>query len=114
MFKKSHFRRTFVKSTNDYSVSFKHLSKLQADILCHVLHSLSSRGVVLEYVNGITLPSLDLRASVPLAHGVGSTLVVPYSAISDIVVDLGNISFNKRDVLVDSKGFPLSSIGTYD
>lgn len=113
MSKNCHFNRSYVRSTRTYTLSFKRLTKSQADFVCSVFRSLSSCGVVQVYQNGFTAPYYELRCCVPLARGFGRSLVVPHSVINEIVSDFGNHDFDKKDIIVNEIGVPLSNINTY-
>ena len=113
MSKICHFNRSYVRRTKTYTLSFKRLSKAQADFVCSVFRSLSSCGVVQVYRNGFTLPEYELRCSVPLVRSVGRSLVVPHSVINSVVSDFGNHDFAIKDIIVNELGAPLSHINTY-
>lgn len=113
MSKNYHFKRSYSRSTRSYSLSFKRLSKAQADLICAVFRSLSSCGVIQVYRNGFTLPEYELRCSVPLQRGFGNTLVVPHSVINSVVSEFGNRDFAVKDIIVNEVGTPLSTINFY-
>ena len=107
------FNRSFVKKTKTYTLSFKGLSKQQADIISHIFCTLDSCGIVYTYLGGFTLPELQLRCSIPLERGYGSTLVVPNSLLSSLALLFNNTNFLTKDVLTSSNGSPLSHINKY-
>lgn len=107
------FNRSFVKKTKTYTLSFKGLSKQQADIISHIFCTLDSCGIVYTYLGGFTLPELQLICSIPLERGFGSTLVVPNSSLSSLARLFNNKNFQLKDVITSSNGSPLSHINTY-
>lgn len=107
------FKRTYIRKDKTYTVSFKGLSKHQADIVSYIFHSLSSCGVVYTYSGGFTIPELELRCSVPLGRGLGTSLIVPNAAISALATLFRNTNFIRKDVIVSSSGAPLSHLNTY-
>lgn len=107
------FRRSYVRKDKTYTVSFKGLSKEQANIVSYIFRSLASVGVVQTYLTGFTLPELELRCSVPLQRGVGNTLVVPNCSISELTRLFNNFNFISKDVIVSANGTPLSHIQNY-
>lgn len=107
------FNRSFVKKTKTYTLSFKGLTKHQADIISHIFCTLNSCGVVYTYLGGFTLPELELRCSIPLERGFGSTLVVPNSSLSALAQLFNNTNFYTKDVIMSSDGLPLSHINKY-
>ena len=107
------FRRTYIRKDKTYTVSFKGLSKHQADIVSYIFRSLSSCGVVHTYSGGFTIPELELRCSVPLERGFGTSLIVPNAAISALATLFRNTNFIRKDVIVSSSGVPLSHLNTY-
>ena len=107
------FRRSFVRKDHTYTVSFKGLSKDQANIVSYIFRSLSSVGVVQTFLSGFTIPELELRCSIPLQRGVGKTLVVPNCSINELARLFNNYNFISKDVLVTSNGTPLSNIQNY-
>lgn len=107
------FNRSFVKASKTYTLSFKGLSKFQADIISHIFCTLNSCGVVYTYLGGFTLPELELRCNIPLARGVGSTLVVPNSSLSALALLFNNENFASKNVILSSKGLPLSHLNKY-
>lgn len=111
--KNCRFRRSYVRKDKTYTVSFKGLSKDQANIFSYIFRSLSSVGVVQTYLTGFTVPELELRCSVPLQRGVGNTLVVPNCSISELTRLFNNFNFISKDVIVSSNGTPLSNIQNY-
>lgn len=113
MNKTCRFSRTYVRKSKTYTLSFKRLSKLEADLICNIFRSLSSCGVVQVYENGFTSPRYEMRCHVPLARGVKNTFVVPHRSLSAIVSEFNNFDFRKSDVLVSDIGVPLSHINTY-
>lgn len=107
------FNRSFVKKTKTYTLSFKGLSKQQADIINHIFCTLDTCGIVYTYLGGFTLPELELRCSIPLERGYGSSLIVPNSTLSTLVRLFNNSNFCKKDILTSSNGVPLSNINKY-
>lgn len=107
------FNRTYIRKDKTYTLSFKGLSKHQADIVSYIFRSLSSCGVVYTYSGGFTIPELELRCSVPLERGLGASLVVPNAAISALAILFRNTNFIRKDVIVSSSGVPLSHLNTY-
>lgn len=103
MNKTCRFNRTYNRDTNKYSVSFKSLSKEQADIICALFANLESCGVILQYCHGITLPYLHVSSTIPLVSAFRGLLAIPNSHISDILRHFGN-SFGRKNPLLDSKG----------
>ena len=97
------FNRTYNRVTNKYSVSFKSLSKEQADIICALFANLESNGVILQYCNGFTLPYLHVSSTLPLVSACRGLLAIPNSYITDIVCHFGN-TFGRKNPLLDSKG----------
>lgn len=97
------FNRTYNRDTNKYSVSFKSLSKEQADIICALFANLESCGVILQYCHGITLPYLHVSSTIPLVSAFRCLLAIPNSYISDILRHFGN-TFGRKNPLLDSKG----------
>lgn len=107
------FNRSYVKKTKTYTLSFKGLTKHQADIISHIFCTLNSCGIVYTYLGGFTLPELELKCTIPLERGFGSTLVVPNSSISAITRLFNNSNFSSKDVIASSFGVPLSHISNY-
>lgn len=107
------FNRTYVRKYKSYTVSFKGLTKQQADIINHIFCTLDTCGVVYTYSGGFTIPELELRCSVPLDRGLGTSLVVPNSAISALATLFRNTNFIRKDIIVSSSGVPLSHLNTY-
>lgn len=107
------FNRTYVRKDKSYTVSFKGLSKQQADIINHIFCTLDSCGIVYTYFGGFTLPELELRCYIPLERGCGSTLVVPNSSLSALVQLFNNKNFHSKDIITSSVGLPLSHINKY-
>lgn len=107
------FNRSFVKKTKTYTLSFKGLSKQQADIISHIFCTLDACGIVYTYLGGFTLPELELRCSVPLERGLGTSLIVPNAAISALASLFRNTNFIRKDVIVSSSGVPLSHLNSY-
>lgn len=107
------FNRSFVKKTKTYTLSFKGLSKQQADIINHIFCTLDTCGIVCTYLGGFTLPELELRCCIPLERGFGSSLIVPNSSLSALVRLFNNSNFCKKDILTSSNGVPLSNINKY-
>lgn len=107
------FNRTYVRKDKSYTVSFKGLTKHQADIICHLFCSLEPCGIVYTRLGGFTLPELLLQCSIPLERGIGSTLVVPNSSISAITRLFNNSNFSSKDVIASSSGVPLSHISKF-
>lgn len=103
MNKTCRFNRTYNRDTNKYSVSFKSLSKEQADIIFALFANLESCGVILQYCHGITLPYLHVSSTIPLVSAFRGLLAIPNSHISDILRHFGN-SFGRKNPLLDSKG----------
>lgn len=101
------FNRTYNRDTNKYSVSFKSLSKEQADIICSLFSNLESNGVILQYCNGFTLPYLHVSSTIPLVSAFRGLLAIPNSHISDILRHFGN-TFGRKNPLLDSKGHYIS------
>ena len=107
------FNRSYVKKTQTYTLSFKGLSKHQADIISHIFCTLDSCGIVYTYLGGFTLPELELRCNIPLERGFGSTLVVPYSSLSVLARLFNNTNFKSKDVITSSNGLPISNLYKY-
>ena len=107
------FKRMYIRKYKTYTLSFKGLSKHQADIVSYIFRSLFSCGVVYTYSGGFTIPELELRCSVPLERGLGTSLVVPNSAIFALTTLFRNTNFNRKDVIVSSSGVPLSHLNKY-
>lgn len=107
------FNRSFVKKTKTYTLSFKGLSKQQADIISHIFCTLESCGITYTYLGGFTLPELQLRCTIPLERGFGSTLVVPNASLSALARLFNNKNFQLKDVITSSNGLPLSHINKY-
>lgn len=103
MNKTCRFNRTYNRDTNKYSVSFKSLSKEQADIICALFANLESCGVILQYCHGITLPYLHVSSTIPLVSAFRGLLAIPNSHITDILRHFGN-TFGCKNPLLDSKG----------
>uniref|UniRef100_A0AAU8AUW7 Uncharacterized protein n=1 Tax=Dulem virus 267 TaxID=3145744 RepID=A0AAU8AUW7_9VIRU len=107
------FNRSYVRATKTYTLSFKGLTKHQADIVSHIFCTLNSCGIVYTYLGGFTFPELELRCSVPLERGYGSTLVVPNASLSALAQLFKNRNFATRDVITSSNGLPISKLNTY-
>ena len=107
MNKTCRFNRTYNRDTNKYSVTFKSLSKEQADIICSLFSNLESNGVILQYCNGFTLPYLHVSSTIPLVSAFRGLLAIPNSHISDILRHFGN-TFGRKNPLLDSKGHYIS------
>lgn len=107
------FNRSYVRATKTYTLSFKGLSKRQADIISHIFCSLESCGIVYTYHGGLTLPELDLRCSIPLERGSCSTLVVPNASLSALALLFNNRNFPTRDVITSSTFPSLYKLNTY-
>lgn len=107
------FNRTYVRKTHSYTLSFKGLTKFQADLISHFFCTLAPIGVVYTYLGGFTLPELELRCNIPLARGVGSSLVVPNSSLSALALLFNNENFASKDVILSPHGFPLSHLNKY-
>lgn len=107
------FNRTYVRKDKSYTVSFKGLTKQQADIINHIFCTLDSCGIVYTYLGGFTLPELELRCFIPLERGLGSTLVVPHSTLFSLTRLFHNTNFQLKDVITSSVGIPLSNIQKY-
>lgn len=107
MNKTCRFNRTYNRDTNKYSVSFKSLSKEQADIICALFANLENCGVILQYCNGFTLPYLHVSSTIPLVSAFRGLLAIPNSHISDILRHFGN-TFGRKNPLLDSKGHYIS------
>lgn len=103
MNKTCRFNRTYNRVTNKYSISFKSLSKEQADIICSLFSNLESNGIILQYCNGFTLPYLQVSSAIPLVSAFRGLLAIPNSYITDIVCHFGN-SFGRKNPLLDSNG----------
>lgn len=104
------FYKSYNKDTATYSVSLKKLSKQQVDIICHLLSSLESNGVVLQYQCGFTLPYLEVLAHIPLVSDFRNTLTIPNIQITDLLSKFGNKNFGNKNILLDSKGHTLTNI----
>lgn len=113
MNKNCRFKRTYVRRSKSYTLSFRCLTKEQANIVCSVFRSLSVCGLVHLCDNNITLPSLELRCNIPLSRCVGTSLSVPFRCLSSLVSDFGNDNFPSRDIIVSSVGSPLSHLNNY-
>lgn len=107
------FNRSYVRKTKTYTLSFKGLTKHQADIINHIFCTLNSCGIVYTYLGGFTLPELELRCNIPLERGFGSTLVVPNSSLSALAQLFNNTNFHTKDVIMSSDGLPISHINKY-
>ena len=107
------FNRTYVRKTHSYTLSFKGLTKFQADLVSHFFCTLAPIGVVYTYLGGFTLPELELRCNIPLARGVGSSLVVPNSSLSALALLFNNENFASKDVILSPHGLPLSHLNKY-
>lgn len=107
------FSRAYVRKTRSYTLSFKGLTKFQADLISHFFCTLAPAGVVYTYLGGYTLPELELRCNIPLARGVGSTLVVPNASLSALALLFNNENFVSKDVILSSNGLPLSHLNQY-
>lgn len=104
------FFKSYNKATNTYSVALKKLTKLQVDIICHLLSSLESNGVVLQYQCGFTMPYLEVLAHIPLVSDFRNTLTVPNIQLTDLLSKFGNKNFGNKNILLDSKGHTLTNI----
>lgn len=104
------FYKSYNKATDTYSVALKKLSKLQVDIICHLLSSLESNGVVLQYQCGFTLPYLEVLAHIPLSSDFRNTLTIPNIQITELLLPFGNKNFGNKNILLDSKGHTLTNI----
>ena len=104
------FKKSLNKIDMTYNASFKGLSKIQLNILMSIFQTLNSVGVIQEYENGVTMPKLELRCSVPLASSVSRAFRVPNSDIYALASLFRNYNINPRDVLLNSCGTPLSNI----
>lgn len=102
------FSKSYNKGTATYTVSLKKLSKQQVDIICHLLSSLESNGVVLQYQCGFTMPYLEVLAHIPLVSDFRNTLTIPYAQITDLLSFFGNKNFGTLNIHLDSKGHKLS------
>lgn len=107
------FNRTYVRKDKSYTVSFKGLTKQQADIINYIFCTLDACGIVYTSLGGFTLPELKLRCCIPLERGFGSTLIVPNSTLSALVRLFNNSNFCKKDILTSANGVPLSNINKY-
>lgn len=108
-----HFKRTYVRRSKTYTLSFKYLTKEQANIICSVFRSLSICGLVHVCENNITTPKLELRCDVPLSRCIGTSFSIPYRCLSSLVSDFNNDNFPSRDIIVSSVGSPLSHLNNY-
>lgn len=104
------FYKSYNKETATYSVSLKKLSIQQVDIICHLLSSLESNGVVLQYQCGFTMPYLEVLAHIPLGSDFRNTLTIPNAQITDLLSFFGNKNFGTKNILLDSKGHTLSKL----
>lgn len=104
------FYKSYNKATDTYSVALKKLSKLQVDIICHLLSSLESNGVVLQYQCGFSLPYLEVLAHIPLSSDFRNTLTIPNIQITELLLPFGNKNFGNKNILLDSKGHTLTNI----
>ncbi len=107
------FKRKYIHKDNTFTLSFIGLSDYQADIVSCIFRSLFSCGVVYTYSHGFTIPELELRCSVPLVRGIGSSLIVPNSAISALTTLFFNNNFTGKDSIVSLSGVQLSNIKNY-
>lgn len=107
------FKCTYIRKDKTYTVSFKGLSKQQADIINHIFCTLDTCGIVYTYLGGFTLPELELRCNIPLERGCGSTLVVPNASLSALARLFNNKNFHTKDIITSSDGLPLSHINKY-
>lgn len=98
------FKRSYNKTFKTYSVSFRGLSKEQADLIEHLFKNLASDGVVMSRMNGFTVPSLMVTSVLPLARGVGNTLVIPNNMLHSIVSNFGSNEFAVKDELISFNG----------
>jgi hypothetical protein len=104
------FFKSYNKATDTYSVALKKLSKQQVDIICHLLSSLESNGVVLQYQFGFTMPYLEVLAYIPLVSDFRNTLTIPNIQITDLLSKFGNKNFGNKNILLDSNGHTLTNI----
>lgn len=98
------FKHSYNKRTKSYSASFRGLSKQQFNALMSIFHTLSSVGVVLTYEDGFTVPMYELRCSVPLSRGAGSSMVVPNVSLNSLLSSFRNTNIPLRDVIVSPTG----------
>ena len=103
------FKRSFNKTFKTYSVSFRGLSKEQANLIEYLFKNLASEGVVMSRMNGFNVPSLMVTSVLPLARGVGNTLVVPNSLLHSIVSNFNSHEFDVKDELVSYNGQYISN-----
>lgn len=98
------FKRSFNKTFKTYSVSFRGLSKEQANLIEYLFKNLASEGVVMSRMNGFTVPSLMVSSVLPLSRGVGNTLVIPNTMLHSIVSGFGSKEFAIKDEFVSFNG----------
>lgn len=103
------FKRSFNKTFGTYSISFRGLSKEQANLIAYLFKNLASEGVVMSRMNGFNVPSLMVTSVLPLARGVGNTLVVPNSLLNSIVSNFNSKEFDVKDELVSFNGKYISN-----
>lgn len=103
------FKRSFNKTFHTYSLSFRGLSKEQANLIEYLFKNLASEGVVISRMNGFNVPSLMVTSVLPLTRGVGNTLVVPNSLLNSIVSNFNSTEFDVKDELVSYNGKYISN-----
>lgn len=103
------FKRSFNKTFKTYSVSFRGLSKEQANLIEYLFKNLASEGVVMSRMNGFNIPSLMVTSVLPLSRGVGNTLVVPNTLLNSIVSNFNSKEFDVKDELVSYNGKYISN-----
>lgn len=103
------FKCSYNKTFKSYSVCFRGLSKEQVNLIKYLFKNLASEGVVMSRMNGFTVPSLMLTSVLPLARGVGNTLVVPNTLLNSIVSNFNSKEFAIKDELVSYKGKYISN-----
>lgn len=103
------FKRSFNKTFNTYSISFRGLSKKQANLIEYLFKNLASEGVVMSRINGLNVPSLMVTSVLPLTRGVGNTLVVPNTLLNSIVSNFNSKEFAVKDELVSYNGKYISN-----
>lgn len=107
------FKRSYNKTYKTYSLSFRGLSKTQANIIEYMFKHLSSDGVIESRMNGFTYPALLLSTEIPLAPSVGNTFCVPNALLNSIVSPFRNDEFACKDELVDYRGKLISNVNIY-
>lgn len=109
MSKNCRFNRTYVRKNKTYTLSFKELTKMQADIICNIFRSIHHVGVIFEYSAGFTTPRYELRCSVPL-YPVNDSFIIPASDLSVICAAFGNVEIPCKNYVLSSSGTPINHL----